>query len=100
MNVTPMRVKAMQLIAAHPGIYLGALAEKLEFRGRYEDGRRIGNTAQGATRWGGGYTAPMARAGLVRKDGHVDCGGARLYITEAGKAWLDAALLASGLEGN
>lgn len=85
MNITPMRVKALQLISDHPGIYLGALAERLEYRGRYDNGKLVLGSAQGATRWGGGYAAPLVKAGLVLKDSHVECGGARLYLTDDGE---------------
>ena len=88
MNLTPMRIKALQLINSSPGIYLGTLADRLGYRGHYPDGKPIHGTAQGATRWGGGYAAPLVRAGLVRKDVYVECGGARLYITAAGEAAL------------
>jgi hypothetical protein len=100
LRVTPLRIRAIELVKQHPGIYLGTLAEKLEYRGFFSWGARITGTAQGATRWGGGYAAPFVRAGLMRKDSRVDCGGARLYITPAGEQWLQEALLTSGLQGN
>lgn len=91
MNITPLRAKALQIIKDTPGIYLGGLAERLEYRGRYADGRLVRSTSQGATRWGGGYAAPLIKAGFVRKDVFVQCGGARLYLTEAGERALAAA---------
>jgi hypothetical protein len=89
MNVklTPLQRAALRLIANTPGIYLGRFTERL-LPGRGHAGKARW-TAQGATRWGGGYTEPLVKAGLVRKDRFVDCGGARLYLTDAGAAVLE-----------
>lgn len=78
-----MRLRALELIRATPGIYLCTLAERLDYRGFFSDGKPIYGTGQGATRWGGGYAAPLVRAGLVHKKNQPILGnGVRLLSKE------------------
>jgi hypothetical protein len=101
LKITPLRIRALELVLEHPGITGGAIARKLEYRGRYNDGRPIPSWPQGDTRWGCGYMAPLVSAGLVSKRVYrVDVGGAAFTITPAGEQWLQDALLQSGLQGN
>jgi hypothetical protein len=76
-TLTPLRIKALQLIAAEPGMLAQWLADRLV-------PKRHGWSAQGATRWGASYVKPMWQSGLVKLDFHTTAGYAKCWITDDG----------------
>ncbi len=90
MNITPMRLDALRVVANCPGIYASGVTNALV-------GNQRSWTRQGATRWGCGYMAPLAKAGLVKADAYVDSGGKRYTITPEGLAEIDRQLHAKAL---
>ena len=83
MNLTPTRIKLLQLIAARPKFCVSRLAEELAPR-LDDNGRNYGWTRQGAARWGGGYIRPLVTAGLIsfRSEAY---GVGTVSITDAGR---------------
>ena len=77
MKITPLRLAALNMLANTEWVFAGHFAERLVPSRKW--------WPQGATRWGCGYMQPFVSAGLALKDSHVDCGGARYALTEAGR---------------
>lgn len=83
MKITEGRLRLLRAVAATPGLYASGVADLFPRLGY--GGRNLGWSAQGATLWGCGYAQPLVNAGLLRKDSHVQCGGARFFITDKGR---------------
>lgn len=77
LRMTPKRAQALNLLNHFgDGVYAGYIATKVVPTRSW--------WPQAATRWGCGFMQPMVDAGWVTKNTHVECGGAKFYITNEG----------------
>jgi hypothetical protein len=83
MKLTPKRIQLLALVQRHPGLLARKIADEVYPR-LGSEGRMIGWTRQGATRFGCAMAQPLVNCGFLRMDRHVDVGGARYFITHKG----------------
>ncbi len=79
MNLTDLRKRALSMLDQRGEMWGQDIADELV-------ARRHGWTPQGATRWAGGYMAPLIKAGLVRRRTGSNGFGNYYSVTAAGRA--------------
>lgn len=89
-RMTPTRLACLRFLRSHPGWLAPAMVRLAVPRPVTAGGIQLRWTAQGAARMGGKLAKDLERLGWATVDRYVDCGVAKLTLTEAGLRELQA----------